>query len=151
MHLLLVEDDDRKRHLISEFVSSTFPEMEISEALSYNSALRSIRYSGPDLILLDMSLTTFDPGPEEVGGTPRPFAGRELLSQMERRHISIPTIVVTQYPRFGEGVDRLTLSELDEKLKAAYPDLYFGTVYYNESIEGWKEELALLMNRAVGR
>jgi CheY-like chemotaxis protein len=146
MRILLVEDDDRKRHLIQHFLSEELPDIEVSVALSYNSALKAIRYSSVDMILLDMSLTTFDPSPEEDGGTPRPFAGRELLGQMERRSIVVPAIVVTQYPRFGEGPNRLTLHELHQQLIDEYPSVYLGTVYYNESIEGWKEELTKLVN-----
>jgi CheY-like chemotaxis protein len=149
MRLLLIEDDDRKRSLIHQFLDVSFPSLQVNTAQSYNSALKSIRYDQPDIILLDMSLTTFDPGPEEDGGTPRPFAGRELLGQMERHDIKVATIVVTQYPRFGEGVHRLTLRELDQQLRDKYPEVYLGTVYYNESIEGWKEELGAFIRQII--
>lgn len=71
IHILLVEDEAPKRTHIERFLKSLSSEITITIAQSVNSALDALEKQLPDLLLLDMSLPTFDVGERESGGRPR--------------------------------------------------------------------------------
>jgi len=145
MKILIVEDDEDKRRQISEFLATIVPDLKLNEARSLQSGLHSIMAKAHELVVLDMTMPTFDITAEENGGRPQAYAGRELLRHMKRRNIRTPAIVLTQFDRFGKGADSLTLEELDKELRASHSEYYLGTVYYSVTYEGWKEQLANLI------
>lgn len=145
MNMLLVEDDENKRKQIGSFLSEMFRPTNLYFAKSLKSGLNAITQGDIDLIILDMTMPTFDITVDEPGGRPQPYAGREILRQMDRRRIKTPVIVVTQFDKFGEGDDALDLEELDEQLREAHPSTYCGVVYYDVAVEGWKEALTKLV------
>jgi CheY-like chemotaxis protein len=149
MTILVVEDDENKRVQISQFLRQIYPDIELELARSVQSALRYIRKKLPALVLLDMSLPNYDTGPDEPGGTPHIFGGRELLRQLDRFDISVPTIVITQFEIFGKPPNAMKLPQLDAELRAKHAPLYQGIVYYHASIHGWKDELRHLIDRAL--
>ncbi|HEY3489920.1 MAG TPA: hypothetical protein VGK27_07345 [Candidatus Deferrimicrobiaceae bacterium] len=149
MKILLVEDDENKRLQICNSLKESFPGCEITLAMSLQSGLRKIINSEVSIVLLDMTLPTYDQSFNEDGGRPQAYAGREILRQMDRRDIRSPVIVVTAYDRFGEGKDALNLEELDRELMAAHKDCYIGTVYYNPTIDIWKDQLNELIKTAL--
>jgi CheY-like chemotaxis protein len=142
MRILLVEDDENKRTKLSIFIRQLVPSADVVAARAYKSGLRAIVSDEFDLILLDMTMTMFDVSVEEDGGRTQAFAGREILRQMQRRGIKMPVIVVTQYDRFGEAADDLTIEQLDSLLRDSHPDIYHGTVYYDAAASGWQDQLA---------
>jgi CheY-like chemotaxis protein len=150
MRLLVVEDDENKRTQILGFLGERFSSVDVVAAESLQSGLKLILGGQFDLILLDMTLPTFDIGIDEDGGRPRAYAGREILRQMDRRKIGTPVVVLTQFDKFGEGDDALTLSELDHRLRETHPNTYQGAIYYSSSVEEWKEELARKMSHFGG-
>ncbi len=111
MKILIVEDDENKRNQITTLITESFSFINLAVAKSLQSGLRSIINDKPDLVILDMTMPTFDIGVDEDGGRLQPYAGREILRQMDRRNILVPVIVLTQFDRFGEGCDSLTLKE----------------------------------------
>jgi CheY-like chemotaxis protein len=147
MNLLIVEDDEKKREQLVTFLKARWPEAILTERRSYRSGLKEIIDGCYDLVLLDMSMPTYDKTPSEPGGRPKPFAGREILSQMERRAISTPVIVFTMFESFGEEGSKLSLSELKLLLERNHRYNYIGTVYYNVAINDWEMELDELMTR----
>src|ERR1051325_725833 len=146
MNILIVEDDENKREQIGRFVFDRYPQASVNYANSQQSGLRAIINNTMDLIILDMSMPTFDKTEDEDGGRPQAYAGREILKQMDRREIHRPVIVLTGYDKFGEGVDALTLAELRDQLEQAHPDSYRGMVFYDVAVEGWKEELTKIIS-----
>lgn len=72
MKILLVEDYEEKANDIKSFLFSTFPQIQVDHCTSYNSAQEKIfDATDPyDLILLDMSMTTFDLSSDASGGKP---------------------------------------------------------------------------------
>lgn len=151
MNILIVEDDENKRTQLIDFLSKEFSFANLNTANSLQSGLRKIISGEIDLVLLDMTMPTFDIGENEDGGRPQPYAGREILRQMERRDIKIPVIVVTQFDRFGEGNDSLTIDELDKELSQEHQKLYLGAVYYNVTLGGWKEKLGYKIRKMTNK
>jgi CheY-like chemotaxis protein len=147
MKILIVEDDENKGVQISTFLHDTFPEATLQLERSLQSGLRRIRKELPGLVLLDMTLPTYDTGPDEPGGEPQIFGGQEFLRQIDRFEINVPVIVITQFETFGKPPKMLP--QLDEELRAEHPTVYRGAVYYHPSIHGWKEKLRQLVETAI--
>jgi hypothetical protein len=147
--LLLVEDDEQKLDQIRLFLGESFPEYELSVQRSFQSGLKAISENPPTLLLLDMTLTTFDIGQDEEGGRPRPYGGREILEHMEEGGIAVQCIVVTQYSAFGTTSNKMTLADLDHELSTLFPGIYRGTVYYHAATESWKGTLRDMILRVV--
>lgn len=133
MKVLVVEDDDTKREQLVSFIES-FYAVDVQSARSFQSGLRAILNDEPDLILLDMTMRNFDRSPTEDGGRPHPFAGREILRQMQRSKVQTPVVVVTAFDRFGEEADYMTLSELTTDLTKRFSN-YIGTVQFKGNID----------------
>jgi hypothetical protein len=110
--------------------------------MSVNSAMNALEDSLPDLLLLDMSLPTFDIGNEEAGGRPQGFGGVEILRHMTLGGITCPTIVLTGYEAFPTGVGKsVELSELKESLSNEFPGLFLGILHFNSTYDEWKNAL----------
>jgi CheY-like chemotaxis protein len=141
MRILLVDDDENKRRQIADFIDSKNVFEEIVEARSLQSGLEAIGAGSYDLIVLDMTMPTFDITASEDGGPPLAFGGRELLRYMVRRNIRASSVVITQFDQFGEGHNILTLEELNKELERTNVNEYYGTIYFNVADESWKAKL----------
>lgn len=150
MKLLLVEDDENKRLQLSAFLNDYCRNATIQVERSLQSGLRRIRRESFDLILLDMTLPTYDTTPDESGGPAHIFGGREFLRQMDRFSIDIPVVVVTQFETFGKGARAMSLRDLDRDLREEHPVRYRGAVYYHAAIQGWQSELRQLLDNCRG-
>ena len=145
MHILIVEDDDDKRGQIVKFVSEEISRNYL-EVRSLQTALRAIIKEKFDLILLDMTMTTFDVASGQQGGRPQSYAGKELLLQMARRDIRYPVIVVTQFDIFEPNGEKITLEQLDQDLYRQFPEIYLGAVHFNVKYDDWREKIKELIN-----
>jgi len=143
MKILFIEDDDEKRKKINSYLQEIFPEIDIVNQKSYHSGLKELVAKRLyDLVLMDMSMPTFDITTDDPeGGSPESFAGRELLNQMKFRNINYPTIIITQFDSFGEYIEKLSLEELNEELRNKFTPTYRETVYYHSSESNWKIQL----------
>ncbi len=142
VHILLVEDETPKSTHIERFLKTMAPNIDITLAKSVNSALDALDAKVPDLLLLDMSLPTFDVGGRESGGRPQGFGGIEILRYMTLSEIYCPTIVITGYEAFfreaGKPVD---LSQIRSELKEEFPNHLRGVLHYNSTYDEWKIQL----------
>ena len=151
MIIQIIEDDYNKSKQISKFVSECLPDAKIIQSRSYQSGMELIVKNAPDLIILDMSLPTYDSSPSEPGWTFRHYGGKNILRAIKRKKILADVIIVTMYERFGEGEDALSLEELKSQLEADYSDNYIGTVFYQPATLSWKDKLKELIDESVGR
>jgi CheY-like chemotaxis protein len=141
MEILLVEDDEDKREQLVNFIKLKIP-CELTEARSFQSGQKCIKNYSYDLIILDMTMPTFDINPpKEGGGRSQSFGGEMLLAEMVRREIKTKVIVVTQFDIFGKGDEEITLKDLDKRLHIQFPDNYLGAVPYGISYTSWEEVL----------
>lgn len=149
MNILLIEDDGFKRDKLREYLAELIAGARIAEARSAQSAFRQLRRLEPDLVVLDMSLPTFDIGPSESGGRPQVFGGVEVLREMDRRNIAKPVVVVTQYETFGD--ERMSLGELASKLAGEHAQTFVALVYYETASEQWKKQFEDAVSSAVSK
>lgn len=145
MKVLLIEDDLNKIRRIAEEIHGFRTDVKITEAKSYRSGMQCLMTDVFDLVLLDMSLPTFDITEDEDGFQVDPFAGQSILAEMDRKGIKVRTAVITMFETFGEGNDVMTLPELDKHLSERYPQLYRGAIYYNSAEVTWKDSLKKLI------
>ena len=145
MLIAIIEDDENKRKQVLQCVTELLPEATVVERRSYQSGLREIVESQPDVIVLDMSMPTFDVTPKDKGGRMRAYAGRDILDEIIRRRLPAAVIVVTQYETFGEGKEQKSLSQLTKELDEAFPGIFWGAVYYHPAQSDWKSGLANML------
>ncbi|GAB7023581.1 response regulator [Salidesulfovibrio brasiliensis] len=146
MNILLIEDDEIKSHNINKFLNSIYNDIAIHTRGSVKSGLEFLKTTNFDLLLLDMTLPTFDISSTEDGGRPQPYGGREILRQMERLDLMTPAIVITGFDKFGEGQDSLSLDELNLQLSQEHRN-YKGAVYYSSFDDSWMSSLELIINK----
>jgi CheY-like chemotaxis protein len=150
MNILFIEDDEDKAKRVLEFVRGDVPKVHAICARSFNSGLKALADDGTafDLVLLDMTMPTYDVTPSEpTGGSIEHFAGRDLLAQMKLRQIEIPVAVITMFDSFGEGAKKMSLANLSQELHSKYGRQYLGHVYYNATEEGWRSSLRALISK----
>jgi CheY-like chemotaxis protein len=145
MRILIIEDDSNKMQRIASEIREIRKDVQLTEARSYQSGVRHLMSGQFDFLLLDMSLPIFDISPEEDGFQVDPFSGRNILEEMYRKNMLVPTAVITMFETFGDGADLMTLDELARDLAAKYPAIYRGAIYYNSSEINWKESLKKLI------
>jgi CheY-like chemotaxis protein len=148
MRVLIVEDMSEKADDLVRFMTAEFAAEDIQIARSFQSGLRAALSANADLMLLDMTMTNYDRSVQEDGGRPHPFAGKEILRQLQREAVHLPSIVVTNFDRFGEEAEEVTLQQLKTELEARFPD-YLGTVHYRSNVDEWKKQLRDLIKLFV--
>jgi CheY-like chemotaxis protein len=139
--VLVIEDDTNKAAQIADLIRAEVKSVEVVLKGSYQSGLREILLSHVDLVCLDMTLPTYDVTAREKGGRTRPYGGRDILRETQRKGRLVPIVVVTQFESFGEGHDTLTLYQLKEQLSKEFSSNYIGTVFYQAAESRWRDEL----------
>lgn len=143
VRILLVEDEAPKRTHIKRFLASLSSRIVVTEAKSVNTALDALDANRPDLLLLDMSLPTFDVGAHEGGGRPQGLGGIEILRYMTLASITCPTIVITGYEAFPRDAGKpVELSQIRAEMQEEFPHFLKNVLHYNSTYDAWKIELA---------
>lgn len=145
MRVLLVEDEDPKRDHLLESLRRILPGIEVVTARSVRSAIAQFKATSPDLVLLDMSLPTFDTAPDTSGGRPQGFGGRELMREVDRYGISVPVIVITAYGAFTEQGRNVNLDTLKKELLEEHPTTFKGVIHFSTLYRDWEAELEKLI------
>lgn len=141
MQILIVEDDVSKAEQLSAAVAVSAPDATLTVRRSYQSAVKEVTQRRYDLLVLDMSMPTYDINGPGQGGTIRGFAGWDVMRELKRRHIHVHTLVVTQFETFADGGERITLEQLGEELQNEFGKQYLGIVYFSALETKWKDEL----------
>lgn len=144
--ILLIEDDEPKRDQILTLLSTEFNHISVSVAKSLNSACRLIDAEYFNLILLDMSLPTFDGG-KTVGasGRQKTLGGRDVLRYIVECEIATPVYVVTGFKDFPGENRNIQLEELHKELQIEFPESYRGKVRFSHSSEEWKSRMCAII------
>lgn len=141
MKILIIEDDEFKQRKLEDATRDIVDDADIELSKSVNSGLSKLVEGSFDLVLLDMSLTTFEVGPNEIGGRPQNFGGIEVLRNMDRLELRTPVIVITQHERFKVGGEEKLLNDLYTELKEDHDDNFLDLVYYNSANDEWRRRL----------
>jgi CheY-like chemotaxis protein len=143
MYIVLVEDEDPKLTHIKHYIKSLLPDSTLVTARSVNSAIDCIEEHTPDLVIIDMSLPTFEVGGRESGGRPQPFGGVEILRHMALSKVRCSTIVLTGYEAFKKETGKsVNLEQLSAELTEEFGPSLIGVLRYNSTYDQWKNQLA---------
>lgn len=145
--ILLIEDDRKKSDDIINYISTNFPNSSIDLKESYHSGLKSLIKDDYNLLLLDMSMPTWDRSPVENGGAYEKFGGMKILKELSRKGRLLPTILITMFDNFGESDNSITLDQMNAVLKSDYSDAYIGSVFYRSDISQWENDLNILLTK----
>ncbi|WP_460140199.1 response regulator transcription factor [Pseudomonas sp. S2_E01] len=144
-NILIVEDNNHKREKIIGFIKDNFPLWSVSEAHSFTAGCQRVLENVYDVILLDMSLPTYDKSATESGGRFRTFGGREIARKVMRRKIESKVLFITQFESFSERGHSQTLESIDKELLVECGAAYLGLIYYDSSKSIWKEKISLAL------
>src|SRR5690606_22360691 len=103
INILLIEDDKKKSDDIISHINNKFTNSEILLKESYHSGIKILIREPFDLLLLDMSMPTWDRSPSEAGGEYEKFGGIKILKELARKKKLLPTILITMFDNFGES------------------------------------------------
>ena len=141
-NILIVEDESPKYEHIRSFFIDMIVDVNIVQSRSVSSAIDYLDDLLPDLLILDMSLPTFDISDQETGGRPQGFGGIEILRNMYLEEKFCPTVVVTGYPSFlKESGEMVGLNELRVELLGKYDDFLKDVLHFNTTTNEWKNEM----------
>ncbi|MDV2962477.1 response regulator [Shewanella algae] len=146
MKILIAEDDNFKMKTLEDFFVSDFEGVSITITKSKQETIRSISEHNYDLILLDMTMPSYEGESEMERGELRPLAGSDIISRMAYRKTFIPTIVVTQFEVFGRGSGISQIDKVMAELKEKFPEIVKGHVLFNLQSSTWRNELKTLVD-----
>ncbi len=142
MKILLIEDNEHKRKKINDFINNLNLDINIDLACSYTTGLNKAKTETYDLLILDMSMPTFDKTPNESGGRFRTFGGKEIIRQLKRKRKEVAFCIVSSYPKFSEDNNQtFSLEDIGKMLEEVSPEYYIGTIFYNTREIKWREDL----------
>lgn len=149
INILVVEDNAFKRKRIVEIICTEFKDISVSESHSFTSAWKMILSHKYDLVLLDMSLPTFDKTSSDPGGAFRVFGGKEIARKMARRSIESKFLFITQYKNFSDNINSYTFESLREELLSQYSEHCMGFILYSNTKSEWREDLIYSINEIL--
>ena len=147
MQLLIIEDDNQKAERIKAALSGMEVVKSIEVCRSYQSGLRYLQEStaAVDLVILDMSLPTFDPAPDVRQGRPRPLGGYEIMRKLKRQGIYPKIIVLTALENFGSREEQISFEELGKKCSSEFSGMFIQAIQYSQSATSWQAALRELI------
>ncbi|MBX3490325.1 hypothetical protein [Parvibaculum sp.] len=149
MKILVIEDDRVKSGRLRSFLKQIYPEIIPTIERSYQTGLARVETEPFDLVLLDMTLPTFNATPARRIGRPRPLGGYEILRKMRRKNIVSKVIVVSALGGFGTGDSSFTFEELAQKCEAEFPEIFVGAVFFSQTNSKWERQLHSLVRSVL--
>jgi CheY-like chemotaxis protein len=131
MKVLLVEDETHKRDEITGCVFDVYGcAPEIVDGVS-SAVLRAME-AQYDLIILDMALSTFgDSADDKKKGHDQAQGGIEVLRALHLAEKLTKIVIVTQYPDFYLGGQKVKLKDAPKIISAKYKQNVVGAVLYH--------------------
>lgn len=144
--ILLVEDNSFKRTRIVDYVRSVNSEVHLDVANSFTSGSQALIENHYALVILDISLPTYDRQGSESGGRFRTLGGREIARRLVRAGASSTILFMSQFDSFSDKGTFYTFESLSKELKEECGEKFFGMVFYDSSQSLWKDAIS----RAIG-
>ncbi len=138
MSILLVEDDDFKAADLKKVVHELLPDVKMSSAISVTSALKALSRETFNLVILDMSLPTFDLSGPGGGGSPQAQGGVEVLRLAKHLKRQASFIVVTQYPDIEIDGREIALESAAKTLSEKFSMPILKCILYEFDSDYWR-------------
>lgn len=145
--ILFIEDNLIKAESVMKFLDCNFSNSRITIKDSFRSGLKELMDNSYDILLLDMSLPTWERDAVKKQEGFERFGGETIMREMKRKGKCIPTVVITMFSEFGIGKTFIDLIELDNHLKSEFQEFYHGLVKYSSSEKKWEDELLVALKK----
>lgn len=149
MKILVIEDNSYKSEKIVTTLSEYMKGCEIVIAQSYNSAMKLLFSGEWGLVLVDMSIPTFDKTIHESGGRSLTLGGVDIIRRMNKKNLYIPIVVITQFPSFNSNNSTVTLDQVKSDLESLCLKSYYGTMLFDATKNEWKDQLFQVLNDII--
>jgi CheY-like chemotaxis protein len=146
MKILLIEDDEFKATDVAKVLADTLPEANVERATSVTSALRAINGERYSLVILDMSLPTFELSGPGGGGSPQGQGGLEVLRLARRLSNISPFLILTQYPDIEIDGRDVPLAAASKALRGQFRIDVKMCLLYEFDGDAWREPLRDCLN-----
>lgn len=149
MNILLIEDTLTKITAIKNFINSSEIKIEKIECRhSWQSGLLELvnNSSNYDFLILDMSMPRYDSNIADSNEEFETYAGWEILKEIDRLNLDIPTCIFTSYDYFGEGTEAINREEINQSLTNEFPKIYKGMIFFRNSESSWKDKLLKILS-----
>ena len=145
--ILFIEDNLIKMEAVLKVLELHYSNAQIITKDSFRTGLKELIENHYDVLLLDMSLPTWDrEGVSKQEGFER-FGGETIMREMKRKKKHVTTIVITMFNEFGIGKSFIDLIDLDRHLNREFKEFYHGFVKYSSSERKWEVELINILNK----
>jgi CheY-like chemotaxis protein len=151
MNVLLVEDDEFKATDIIKVLGDVLEVTGVKRAMSVTSSLRMVTRESFDVIVLDMSLPTFDLSGPGGGGSPQGQGGLEVLRLIRRLAAKPTVIVVTQYPDIEIDGKDTPLKAAPKMLREKFEINVLDCLMYEFDGDAWRAPLKEALGRLHAR
>lgn len=142
MNFIIIEDDLFKSEEIKRFLVDKYSHCFIDHAESVTSGMNLLKSNTKDsIVLLDMSLPTYDQSKGSDAGRPQGFGGIELMRFMEVIEDQRKIVVVTQFDTFTVDGECFSLKDLESDIVSEFPDNFLGIVQFDVVSDSWKQKL----------
>jgi len=145
--ILFIEDNKTKSEEVKKFIDEYCNgNTKIIIKESFTSGLRELFSNDYDFLLVDMSLPTRDDSTTNLTGNHEQLGGHRIMSEMKRKNLNIPTVLITMFSEFGINESFMDIKELNKLLEREFDKFYLGYVYYSSKEENWKSNLKELLD-----
>lgn len=141
MRILIIEDNLNKLKQIRSLLEKKYSNSEIEETYAFNNGMKKIIQNNWDLVILDMSLPTYNITSTDGGGDKKPVAGKNIMKRMLNKKIFSPVVVITQFETFDD--DKISLELLNKEFETSFSQIWKGTIYYGDDDWEWNFEKLL--------
>jgi CheY-like chemotaxis protein len=139
--ILFIEDNKTKIEDVKSFLEENYNSLTLTVKESFTSGLRELFTNDYDIVFLDMSLPTREGSQNNSLNNFEQLGGYKILSEMKRKEMFLPTILITMFRDFGVGQSFKDLNEINVICNNDFKNFYKGVVYYSSREDSWKENL----------
>lgn len=140
--IYIIEDSDLKiQKIVSFLLNNGVSENQIQIFKSYQTGVQAIFNAPPKLVILDMSIPTFDKSINSREGRLRPVGGYDVMKKIAFKKIRTKVVVLTQLEFFGEGRERKSFEQLRTKCFQNFPEFFLDCIYYSPTETSWAKTL----------
>ena len=130
LRILIVEDDDHKIADVQAVVRQVFPTALVVTHRSVREGSVAVTRQNFDLIILDLSLPTFDQSASASGGVGQPQGGFEVLRMLKRLSKRPDILIVSQYYQVELDGKYTSLPEANTLIAARFNANLVGCLLY---------------------
>lgn len=145
MEVLVIEDNANKLKQIKEFFAEYYPDWSLTESHSFKDGLLKVYEAKWKLIILDMTLPTYEINYNENCDDILAVAGKNIMKRMINKKINIPVIIITQFEKFDN--EKVTLESLNREFEEDFKAVWKGTVFYEN--DDWRALLRKLIDNQI--